>query len=194
MMTPARALVFASLLLLPTATPASAASSVADTTTLQFLGFRAGARLDELDAQLRRLGGGALRCKRSKVDRRVSECRARLTNPGLSGVADIWISAMDSAAGIITISGAVLPERLDLWRQALQQRYGTVGTRVQGTQSMLQWVRRGRMMRLTWRLEGSGTIASVSLVDGRVLDDWGRSRAPSPAGARGSSRAGSLSS
>jgi hypothetical protein len=194
MMTPARALVLASLLLLPAVGPASAAPPMPDTTALQFLGFRAGARLDELDAQLRRLGGGALRCRRSKVDRRVSECRAQLTDPGLSGVADLWVSAIDSAAGIITISGAVLPERLDLWRHVLQQRYGTVGTRVQGAQSMLQWVRRGRMMRLTWRLEGSGKVASLSLVDGRVLDAWGRSRVPSPAAGPGSSRVGSLSS
>jgi len=39
---------------------------------------------------------------------------------------------------------------------------------------MLQWVRRGRMLRLTWRLEGTGKVASVSLVDGRVLDNWAR--------------------
>jgi hypothetical protein len=181
MMTPAHALVVASLLLWPAPGPATAAPTLPDTSALQFLGFHPGARLDELDAQLRRLGGGSLRCRRSKVDRRVSECRARLTDPALSGVADIWVSAIDSAAGIITISGTVLPERLDFWRHSLQQRYGTVGTRVQGTQSMLQWVRRGRMMRLTWRLEGSGKVASVSLVDGRVLDDWGRSRSPSPA-------------
>jgi hypothetical protein len=46
---------------------------------------------------------------------------------------------------------------------------------VQGTQRMLQWVRRGRMIRLTWRMEGGAQVASVSLVDGRVLDNWGRS-------------------
>jgi hypothetical protein len=194
MMTPARALLVASLLLLPAVGPASAAPTLPDTTALQFLGFRAGARLDELDAQLRRLGAAPLRCRRSKVDHRVSECRAKLTDPGLSGVADIWVSAIDSAAGIITISGAVLPERLELWRQALRERYGMVGTRVQGSQSMLQWVRRGRMMRLTWRLEGSGKVASVSLVDGRVLDDWARSRSSSPAVAPRGSRTDSLSS
>jgi hypothetical protein len=40
----------------------------------------------------------------------------------------------------------------------------------------MQWVRRGRMLRLTWRMERGQKVASVSLVDGRVLDDWGRSR------------------
>jgi hypothetical protein len=43
---------------------------------------------------------------------------------------------------------------------------------------MMQWVRRGRMLRLTWRKEGTATTASVSLVDGRVLDRWGRRRDP----------------
>ena len=42
---------------------------------------------------------------------------------------------------------------------------------------MMQWVRRGRMLRLTWRAEKGAKVASVSLVDGRVLDAWGRSRA-----------------
>jgi hypothetical protein len=76
----------------------------------------------------------------------------------------------------MTLSGVTAPGQLERWRLALQERYGRVGKRVQGTQSMLQWVRRGRMLRLTWRLEAGEKIASVSLVDGHVLDDWGRAR------------------
>ena len=56
-------------------------------------------------------------------------------------------------------------------------QYGQVGARAQGTQWMMQWVRRGRMLRLTWRQERGDKVASVSLVDGRVLDGWGRDRA-----------------
>ena len=41
---------------------------------------------------------------------------------------------------------------------------------------MMQWVRQGRMMRLTWRTEKDNKPVSVSLVDGRVLDAWGRDR------------------
>ena len=52
-----------------------------------------------------------------------------------------------------------------------------VGRDLGADQSMLQWVRRGRMIRLTWRLEGRAKVASVSLVDGHVLDNWGRSHA-----------------
>ena len=46
---------------------------------------------------------------------------------------------------------------------------------------MMQWVRQGRMLRLTWRIERGEKVASVSLVDGRVLDAWGRATAAQPA-------------
>jgi hypothetical protein len=150
----------------------------ADTTTLQFFGFRAGARLEELSARLSSLSGGGLRCRRAKVDPSVSECRAVLHSPELGRV-DLWVSAIDSIAGVLTLSAPLDFNRLDLWRDELLQRYGRVNPRIQGTQSMLQWVRHRRMLRLTWRLEGGQPTASVSLVDGRVLDDWGRARSRS---------------
>jgi len=157
-----------------TATPTQVAP---DTSTLQFHGFRAGARLDEIDALVRRLEGGRLRCDRAKADRHVTECRGRFTDPELGGGVALWISAIDSVAGIITLRSDVAGDHLDRWRDGLVTRYGKVGARAQGTQWMMQWVRRGRMLRLTWRLERGEKVASVSLVDGRVLDAWGRARA-----------------
>jgi hypothetical protein len=106
----------------------------------------------------------------------VHECRADLTDRELGRSVNLWISAMDSVAGIMTISAVVDSGQLHLWRESLEEQYGRVGARVQGTQRMLQWVRRGRMLRLTWRLERGEKVASVSLVDGHVLDGWGRSR------------------
>ena len=147
-----------------------------DTSGLQFLGFRAGAPLDELNLQLQSLGGGRLRCRRSRVDQRVNECRGLLPDKVQGTRIDVWISAVDSLAGVITLSGNVPSDRLDFWRRALLDRYGSVSPKVQGSQSMLQWVRRGRMLRLTWRLESGGRVASVSLVDGHVLDDWGQTQ------------------
>jgi hypothetical protein len=157
--------------------PASAHSMAADSSALQFHGFRAGARLEELDARLRRLAGGQLRCERAAADRRVTECRGRFTDSTLGGPVEVWISAIDSVAGIITLSGGVSSIQLDRWRAGLEASYGRVGARGQGAQWMMQWVRRGRMLRLTWRMDGREKVASVSLVDGRVLDAWGRSRA-----------------
>jgi hypothetical protein len=172
MMFDLRALALAALLAVPSS-PVSSRDGQ-DPAALEFHGFRAGARLDELSAVVSGFAA-RLRCERARADRRVTECRARLDRPELGGATDLWLSAMDSVAGIITISGPVDAERLDRWRQTLVQRYGRVDTRVQGPQRTMQWVRRGRMLRLTWRVDGARTMASVSLVDGRVLDAWGQS-------------------
>src|SRR4051812_42215959 len=178
MLIPARVLALSSLLFLLVAGHATGAIAQPDTTVLAFRGFRAGARLDELNDQLRLRGGQSLRCRRSRIDPRVLECRAALQEMG--SVVEVWVSAIDSAAGVITLSTMVASDQLDRLLQDLQDRYGRVGQKVQGSQRMLQWVRRGRMLRLTWRLERKGRVASVSLVDGRVLDDWGRARGAAP--------------
>ena len=70
-----------------------------------------------------------------------------------TGSINVWVSAMDSAAGVITLSAAVDSSALGAWRRDLEQRYGRVAVQRQGGQSMQQWVRRGRMLRLTWRTE-----------------------------------------
>jgi hypothetical protein len=174
MLIPVRWFVAVGLLLVPTPNRLNAAPAAPDTAALEFLGFRAGARLDEMALHLHG-AGGKLRCRRSKIDRRVNECRAVLDADRFGGAAELWVSAMDSVAGVITLSGVLAPEELESWRERLETRYGRVGPRIQGTQSMLQWVRRGRMLRLTWRIERGEKVASVSLVDGRVLDAWSRS-------------------
>ena len=95
----------------------------------------------------------------------------------MGGAVKVWVSAIDSVAGVITLSAGVAGETLDRWRQRIESRYGRVGAKAQGSQWMMQWVRRGRMLRLTWRTDRGERTASVSLVDGRVLDAWGRKRA-----------------
>ena len=164
-------LLLVTLLLLP-ATAVGAAPP--DTSALHFRGFRAGARLGELDALLRR-HGGRLRCDRAKKDPKVSECRGSVRDSAVGSIS-VWVSAMDSAAGVITLSAAVDSTALRGWRGELERRYGPVAVQRQGAQSMQQWVRRGRMLRLTWRTERGELTASVSLVDGRVLDRWGAGR------------------
>jgi hypothetical protein len=164
------------LLFAGTAAPAGGQPAIPDTAPLEFLGFRAGARLDELQTLVQRLDGGRLRCERAKADRRVTECRAMVNDPALGGAVDLWISAVDSVASIITLSSGVDADQLDRWRQTIERRYGRVDAKVQGSQWMMQWVRRGRMLRLTWRVDRGEKVASVSLVDGRVLDGWGGSR------------------
>jgi hypothetical protein len=80
-------------------------------------------------------------------------------------------------ASVVTLSGEVAPDQLDQWRSGLESRYGRVGAKVQGPQWMMQWIRQDRMIRLTWRIDHATKVASVALVDGAVLDAWGRKRA-----------------
>jgi hypothetical protein len=144
---------------------------------LEFHGFRAGAHLADIAAQVQRLDGTSLKCLRARLDRRISECRATLTDPEFGGPVEVWLSAVDSVASVVTLSGEVAPDQLDQWRSGLESRYGRVGARVQGSQWAMQWVRRNRMIRLTWRINHASKVASVALVDGAVLDAWGRERA-----------------
>ncbi|HWA15281.1 MAG TPA: hypothetical protein VG817_02525 [Gemmatimonadales bacterium] len=141
---------------------------------LSFLGIAAGAPLDSIAGRVSALGGKSLRCQRSKAAREVQECRGTLFVPESGRPLAIWLSAIDSSAGIMTLSGAVSGIELDSLRSQLQRSYGVVDASVQGAQWMMQWVRQGRMLRFTWRMEKGEKILSVSLVDGRVLDDWGR--------------------
>jgi hypothetical protein len=149
----------------------------ADTAGLEFYGFRTGDRLSDVAKRLRAMDGSALRCANAKVDRRVTECRGLVTHPSLGGRVQVWLSAIDSVTGILTLSGDVAPDQLDAWRSGLETRYGRVGAKVEGPQWMMQWIRQGRMIRLTWRIQRGEKVASVALVDGRVLDAWGRDRA-----------------
>jgi hypothetical protein len=171
-----RVLTTALLTLVPFRGAPAASDSAPDTSALQFHGFEAGARLDAIEARLHRGGGGHLRCDRAKADRRVTECRAVITDADLGGTVNLWVSAIDSVAGVLTLSSDLSGDLLDRWRRRIESRYGRVGAKVHGSEWMMQWVRRGRMLRLTWRTDRGARTASVSLVDGRVLDDWGRSR------------------
>ncbi len=141
---------------------------------LSFIGFEAGAHLTDLDDQVRELGGSGLRCTRSRADRRVLDCRGTAPDPASGQSVEIWVSAIDSLSGVVTISGAVSAGQLDDWRRLIEDHYGKVGARVQGPQWMMQWVRSQQMIRLTWRVENNQKVASVSLVDGPVLDGWER--------------------
>ena len=79
-MSPACRALSAALLLVASSETAVAQPMPADTAPLEFHGFRAGASLAELQSTLQTLGGGRLHCDRAKADRRVSECRASITD------------------------------------------------------------------------------------------------------------------
>lgn len=139
---------------------------------LSFHDFRPGMTIGEVTAVAARLGG-SFSCEPAARDRRVSECRGTAAGPELGGPVELWGSAIDGVLGVLTISGPVAADQLDAWRSHLELYHGEVDATVQGRQWMLQWVRRGTMVRLTWRVGRGERRASVSLVHGPTLDHWG---------------------
>jgi hypothetical protein len=164
------------LLLLIPGLPFSLAAQGGPLPPLSFLGFEAGDSLGAVGQKVQALGGRRLRCDRSRRDHAVLECRASVMDPVSRRSVDLWLSAIDSATGVLTLSSPLSGVELDAWRSGLEGAFGVVDASVQGTQWMLQWVRRGQMLRLTWRIDNGAKVASVSLVDGHVLDEWGRRR------------------
>ena len=155
----------------------------ADTAALEFHGFRAGARLDELQTHWcgARRRAPALRSRQGRPPgERVSRGLSPTPELGERGQ-PLGLRHRQRGRRHHPVE-PVSADQLDRWRQTIERRYGRVDATVQGSQWMMQWVRQGRMLRLTWRIERGEKVASVSLVDGRVLDAWGGAEPQRPAG------------
>lgn len=148
------------------------AQAAAATDPLVIFGIRAGAPVREVSEIIADRDGGHLRCDRSKVDVRVEECRATVTVPEAAEPLELWMSAVDSITSVLTIAGNFAPDELDQLRRSLERRYGRVNAKAQNSQWMMQWVRKGTMIRLTWRAQQGAKATSVALIDGNVLDAW----------------------
>lgn len=144
----------------------------ADTASLEFLGFSAGMPLAALQDHAIQGGRGTLTCQRSAQDPRLGECRGGLPELDAGRSVDLWASIIDGGGAVVTLSGRLTAPRFDRWRTLLEGRYGTTVERHQGPMTVLQWVRHRQMLRLSWRSKGRDFEASVSLVDGALLDDW----------------------
>jgi hypothetical protein len=142
--------------------------------SLRFFGFRVGTPLETVAKRVDYLAGTAIACERSTVDQRVLDCRSTFPDPITSDPVELWLSALDSLVAVLTVSGSVSPIQFQAWRSSLVSAYGETAVVRQGSQSMLQWVRHRQMLRLTWRELSDSTTASVSLIDGPILDGWDR--------------------
>ena len=145
--------------------------------SLEFLGFRPGMALPEIDSAAHRAGADSLRCVRSAADSLISECRASLSDADAGRTVDLWLSAVGDSASILTLAATLTPSRLDRWRDYLNARFGPAPPRTRGGITSCQWISDRRMLRLTWRAKGRSFEASVSMVDGRILDAWGNRHA-----------------
>ena len=144
----------------------------------EFLGFRPGMARHALDTAVHAAGADSVQCLTSHADPHLTECRASLPSADADRTVDLWFSAVNDTATVLTLSATVTASRLDRWREFLSAKYGAPPPRTRGPITMLQWTADRRMLRLSWRAHGRGFDASVSMVDGRVLDAWGNRAFP----------------
>jgi hypothetical protein len=140
---------------------------------LQFMGFRPGDPIAALTRQARVLGVERLSCDTARRDGRVRECRGTLYSDAQVPLRLRAVAIRDTAA-IVLVSGTIPESERLRWERALEAAYGVVPVRADGGQRMRQWIRDRTMLRLVWRGSASEPEVSVSLVDGRTLDNWGR--------------------
>lgn len=119
------------------------------------------------DSAVRRWGG-QLRCQPTR-ESRITACSTELRPPG-GGPLAVTLSLVDDRIGIALVAGAASPERIAGWHADLTARYGDSPVRRQPGLESFQWIRLGQMLRLTVRQEGGGLMASISLIDGALLD------------------------
>jgi len=77
---------------------------------------------------------------------------------------------------VLLLSGPVAERDLQRWRNALDERIGPATVRRSQGQTAWQWVRARRMVRITTPAGGGTPMASISLVDGPLLDGLGEPR------------------
>lgn len=134
---------------------------------LEFLGLRPGMPRAELATVLTDLGG-ALRCQ-STSEPRIHACDGTIPDPD-AGALRVTVSLVDGHLGVALVAAPLAAEQISDWHDQLSRRYGDVAPRRSPGQESFQWIRDRRMIRLTVRRETTGLQASVSLVDGRLLD------------------------
>ena len=109
-----------------------------------------------------------LRCQPTR-EPRIQACNARALF-GEGEPATLTISLIDGRVGIALISARLPAGRIADWHEELREAYGDVLPQRRPGQESFQWVRDDQMLRLTVRREAGGLVASVSLIDGRLLD------------------------
>src|SRR5690606_2101195 len=114
---------------------------------LQFLGFRPGAPVAEVERQAAAYGAAPLACDAARRDGRVRECRGTLYADTPTPLA-LRAVLIEGIAAIVLVTG-VVPEAERLrWERALEAAYGRVPLTAGGPQRMRQWVRGQTMLRL----------------------------------------------
>ena len=154
-------------LLLPAGPPAQAGPPLA------LLGLAPGIPRAALEERVARLGG-RLACKTSGVDSRFAECTTVLPHAPDGRRWSLLASLVDGSAAILLLTAPFDAKELVSFREELTGTLGRPNLRQRADQESFEWIRAGKMMRLTSR-RGDGRLkVSVSLLQGDLLDPLGK--------------------
>ncbi|MCL4866461.1 MAG: hypothetical protein KJZ47_11235 [Gemmatimonadales bacterium] len=135
--------------------------------TLGFQGLRPAMSRTAIDSVL--AGHRAqLRCQPTR-EPRLQACSAEATFAG-GDRTTVTVHLVDNRVGIALIAARLPAERIADWHDELTRAYGDAPPERRPGQESFQWIRNGQMLRLTVRREAGGLVASVSLIDGPLLD------------------------
>jgi len=143
---------------------------------IDFLGFRPGASR-VVTEQTVRGAKGHWSCRRSTVDPRFTECLGSIAPPGEPALS-LTASLVHDTVAVLLLSGPVADGDRQRWRADLDDRIGPATVRQSQGQTIWQWVRARRMVRITAQAGAGTRMTSVSLVDGVLLDGLEEPRVP----------------
>jgi hypothetical protein len=107
------------IMLLAFSVPGYSQSVPSADSVLEFRGISAGASLESIAGVLQYLGGGPLRCSPSTVDPSLNECRAIYRDRASGKPVELWMAAIDSLSGILTLKMDASAAQIESWRQEL---------------------------------------------------------------------------
>ncbi len=148
------------------AAPLAALSAQDRPTPLAFHGLRPAMTRLEADSAVARYGA-QLRCQATR-EPRIQACSATARLEG-EPVA-VTITLVDGRVAIALVAGRLPADHIADWYATLTRQYGDAEPQQRPGQESFQWLRARQMLRLTVRREAGGLTASVSLVDGMLLD------------------------
>lgn len=142
---------------------------------LEVFGLAPGRPLAALQAQFAKLGAKPA-CKKSPAEPRLTECTGALSASPDRRSWSLTASVVDDTAGVLMLRTSVDLRSRDGIREDWVARFGRPNLRKRGDQESYEWIRGGRMLRLSSRPEGGRYHLLATLVDGAVLEklDGGR--------------------
>jgi len=139
--------------------------------SLEAWGIAPGGTQAQLQQRITAMGGKLL-CKTSPVDHRFTECTAASVRAD-GRTWDLTASLVGGMSGVLLFRTALTESDVKKLRDRWIAAFGRPNLSEHRGEASYQWIRGGRMLRLTTRSDDGRADVLVSLIQGDVLDGIG---------------------